>query len=47
MKEKVRHYCRDEAAVTYDSARCIHTAECLHGLSEDLDHTVRGFKVPS
>lgn len=34
---KIRHYDGDGIRVTYDAKRCIHAAECVHGLPEVFD----------
>lgn len=40
MKEKILTYTTDEIKVTWDKERCIHAAECVHGLPKvfDPDH---------
>lgn len=37
MKSKTLHYSGKKAAVSYDVRRCIHAAECVHGLPEVFD----------
>ena len=34
---KIRRYERDDLVVEYDAARCIHAAECVHGLPKVFD----------
>jgi CDGSH-type Zn-finger protein/uncharacterized Fe-S cluster protein YjdI len=37
MKSSKRTYETEQLRVTYDTARCIHAAECVHGLPEVFD----------
>ena len=37
MKSKILHYSGEKAAVSYDVRRCIHAAECVHGLPDVFD----------
>ena len=37
MKSKTLHYSGERAAVSYDVRRCIHAAECVHGLPDVFD----------
>lgn len=37
MKSKTLHYSGKKAAVSYDVRRCIHAAECVHGLPDVFD----------
>lgn len=37
MKSKTLHYSGEKAAVSYDVRRCIHAAECVHGLPDVFD----------
>ena len=37
MKSKTLHYSGEKAAVSYDVSRCIHAAECVHGLPDVFD----------
>ena len=37
MKPKILHYSGEKVAVSYDVRRCIHAAECVHGLPEVFD----------
>ncbi len=37
MKSKILLYSGAKATITYDVPRCIHAAECVHGLSEVFD----------
>jgi CDGSH-type Zn-finger protein/uncharacterized Fe-S cluster protein YjdI len=46
MKEKVRRYTGEKAAVTYDAVRCIHAAECVHGLPEVFDPERKPWILP-
>ena len=46
MKAKVRQYSGENAAVTYDAVRCIHAAECVHGLPEVFDPERKPWILP-
>lgn len=37
MSDRTHVYDREESAVSDDPARCIHAAECVHGLPVDFD----------
>ena len=37
MKSKILHYSGEKASVSYDVRRCIHAAECVHGLPDVFD----------
>ena len=37
MSGKIREYSSDGITVTYDAKRCIHAAECVHGVPEVFD----------
>ena len=37
MKKKIRSYSSDALTVDYDASRCIHAAECVHGLPSVFD----------
>lgn len=37
MKSKTLYYSGEKAAVSYDVRRCIHAAECVHGLPDVFD----------
>ena len=37
MTKKIRSYASDELTVDYDASRCIHAAECVHGLPAVFD----------
>jgi CDGSH-type Zn-finger protein/uncharacterized Fe-S cluster protein YjdI len=41
MKDKIRHYADDKIDISYDAQRCIHVAECVHGLPAVFDTTRR------
>lgn len=37
MDSNIRTYQSDDATVTWDEARCIHYAACVHGLPDAFD----------
>src|SRR5690554_2769596 len=46
MKSKIHTYENSDIRVTYDSARCIHAAECVRGLREVFDPEKRPWIQP-
>lgn len=46
MSGKVKRYTSDTIEVTYDVQRCIHAAECVHGLPAVFDTTKRPWIQP-
>lgn len=46
MKSKIRNYSGSELTVTFDSARCIHAARCVHGLPAVFDVDARPWVRP-
>lgn len=46
MPGKVRSYAGEEVTVTYDVKRCIHAAECVHGLPAVFDSDRRPWVDP-
>ena len=45
--DKVRHYADEDIEISYDARRCIHAAECVHGLPAVFDSTRRPWIVPA
>lgn len=45
-EDKVHRYESAAVVVTWDAARCIHAAECVHGLPEVFDRDARPWIVP-
>ena len=43
---KIHRYESAQAVVTWDSARCIHAAECVHGLPEAFDPAAKPWIRP-
>jgi CDGSH-type Zn-finger protein/uncharacterized Fe-S cluster protein YjdI len=43
----IRHYADERIDVSYDAARCIHAAECVHGLPDVFDTGRRPWILPS
>ena len=43
--DKLRHYAGEDIEISYDARRCIHAAECIHGLSAVFDGG-RGLCLP-
>jgi|EndMetStandDraft_3_1072993.scaffolds.fasta_scaffold45273_3 CDGSH-type Zn-finger protein/uncharacterized Fe-S cluster protein YjdI len=43
----VRHYTDERIDVSYDATRCIHAAECVHGLPSVFDTARRPWILPS
>ncbi len=41
MTEKIYQYQGESIRVTYDAKRCIHAAECVHGLPDVFDPEAR------
>ena len=44
---KIRHYVDERIDVSYDATRCIHAAECVHGLPTVFDTARRPWILPS
>ncbi len=47
MVSQVKEYWSDEIVVTYDTARCIHAAECIRGLPQVFDTGKRPWIQPA
>lgn len=47
MKDKIRHYADDKIDVSYEAQRCIHAAECVHGLPAVFDTARRPWILPT
>jgi uncharacterized Fe-S cluster protein YjdI/CDGSH-type Zn-finger protein len=45
--DTVRHYANGAIDISYDAHRCIHAAECIHGLPAVFDSACRPWIVPS
>src|SRR5688572_27767832 len=43
----IRHYTDERIDVSYDATRCIHAAECVHGLPAVFDTARRPWILPS
>jgi CDGSH-type Zn-finger protein/uncharacterized Fe-S cluster protein YjdI len=47
MNDMVRAYADKEIVISYDARRCIHAAECTHGLPAVFDNARRPWIMPS
>ena len=47
MAGKVQEYEGESVTVTYDAKRCIHAAECVHGLPGVFDPKARPWVNPA
>ncbi|MDE2970795.1 MAG: (4Fe-4S)-binding protein, partial [Acidobacteriota bacterium] len=46
MKSQVRHYRGNQASVTFDTHRCIHSEVCVRGLPQVFDVSRRPWILP-
>src|SRR5262245_14863088 len=47
MSNTIRHYTDDKIDISYDARRCIHAAECVHGLPVVFDTGRRPWILPN